>query len=379
MPSSLAATATDEHNPTATLGTTSLTGPLALLIIETPGQLETRAAILDVGTQGILALDLPEERLSALQATGNGCELYLNGKVYDLDGNLVWQAPPAVMTELSSLNSARLSPHRNWLAYPVFSGPETYDSTEFVDVEVISLSPPFASYRLTQRGGAEAGAFVWSPDEKWMYFSDYDANGVLQVFRATPNGKTQEQLTEHTGALGRVDSMALSADGRRLGYSVVNLSATSLPYEYREADEGWVGIIDVETGSSTSIKLPKFGDTYRADGLWWNATGDELLVYGDSLPIGRGDPLYGKQLHWIRVNEGGVPYRSVYQAQVPGSSIAWVMPSADLNTLFLMTNKGYYLLQGNTFSPYEGATILNGVETNSRIIDFIPICQPLEH
>ena len=367
-----ATTPANESGLTTTPGPSGLVGPLTLLIAETPGQPEIRAAILDLGGLSIRDLNLPNESLTASQWMADGCELYLNGRVYDLTGNLIWRVPSSIATRLGSLNLAQLSPQKNWLAYPVFSGPETYDSTEFVDIEVTSLSPPFSFHRLTQRGGAEAEAFAWSPDEKWVYFSDYDSNGILQIFRATPDGATREQLTEHTRAISRVDDIALSDDGRRVAYGVSNLVATSLPYQYDEADEGWVGIIDVMTASTTTIRLPKFGDVYRTDGLWWNSTGDELLVYGDSLPIVSGDALYGKQMHWIRVDQGGIPFRSVYQSQTPGNSVAWMMPFPRLETLFLKTNRGYYLLQGLAFSLYEGAGLLGEIEAQNRIIDFIP-------
>lgn len=206
----------------------------------------------------------------------------------------------------------------------------------------------------------------------WVYFSDYDANGVLQIFRASPDGQIQEQLTAHTGTLGRVDSMSLSADGRDLAYGVVNLLVTSLPYHYEAADEGWVGIVDVETLSNTAIKLPGFGNMYRSDSLWWSVTGDELLVFGVSLPIDPSDALYGKQLHWIRVDGSGGPFRSLHQSQMPGNSIIWAMPMSNLDELFLRTDKGYYMLQGETISPFESAEILDGVEVDNRIIDFIP-------
>ena len=253
------------------------------------------------------------------------------------------------------------------MAYSVFSGAQTYDSTEFVDVAVISLSPPFASYRLTQRGGAEVEAFVWSADEKWLYYSDYDANGTLQVFRATPDGQTQEQLTAHEGVLSQVDSMALSADGRHLAYGVTNLLATSLPYNYLESDEGWIGIIDVDSRAAMTVRLLKFGGAHA---LWWSADGDKLLVLGDSLPTGAGAPS-GAQLHWIQVGSSEVPLRSIYQMDTPGNHIFWVLPAADLDTVFLQTPNGYFLLREGKFIPFEGAALLEEAKSYGRVIDFI--------
>lgn len=362
------ATAAATATPAATALPISLIGPLALLISEPAQNVETQeAAIFDLGTASIRPLPIQQERLFALQWLGKGCELYLNGNVYDLNGTLIWQMPSPVRDELGGLYTDQLSPEKNWLANSVFSGAQTYDSTEFVDVAVISLSPPFASHRLTQRGGAEVGAFVWSPDEKWVYYSDYDANGTLQVFRSTPDGQTQEQLTAHEGLLSRVDTMALSADGRHLAYGVDNLLFTSIPYDYLESDEGWIGIVDVDSRAATTVRLPKFGGAYA---LWWSADGDRLLVFGDSLPTGAGSPS-GAQLHWIQVGQSELPWRSIYQSQTPGNGIGWVLPASDLDTVFLQTPIGYFLLREGEFIPFEGAALLEEAKSYGRIIDFI--------
>lgn len=366
------ATATAELAPSPTVGNTPLPGTLALLVSESPRSLETHASIFDLGTGTFRDLDIQQDRVTAMQWLGNGCELYLNGEVYDLNGSVIWQAPMPVKTRLGSLYRARLSLQKNWLSYPVFSGTETYDSNEFVDVETVSLRPPYLAYRLTQRGGAEVESFVWSPDERWVYFSDYDVNGILQIFRATPDGQSREQLTHHEEGLGRVNAMAISPNGQRLAYGIDKILATSSPYEYDAADEGWVGMIDLETGSMTQIRLPKFDSAFNEAGLWWNATGSELLMFGSSLPIAPTDPLHGKQAHWVRVDEGGNPHRSLYESEVPGNSIGWMMPVSTLETLFLQTRDGYYLFQNGVFSPYDAFALLDNTETQGRIIAFIP-------
>lgn len=349
-----------------------LAGPLALLVIETTQQLENYVSILDLGTGSLHPLDIQEERLTALQWFGDGCEVYLNGDVYNLSGDIIWQVPSSVKAKTGNLNTAQLSPGKGWLAYPVFSGSQTLDSSEFVDVDAVSMMPPFPSYRLTQHGGAEYESIVWSHDDKWMYYSDYDGNGVLQIFRATPDGRSREQLTNHKSGFGRVNSMALSPDGTQLAYGIVNLLATSSPYSYVETDEGWVGIVDLDTLSVTEVNLPKFGSAFSEGGLWWNQGSDELLVFGTSLPVSPTDPFRGKQIHWIRIDEDGVPFRSIYETAIPGNSIAWMMPISDLDTLFLRTQRGLFLFQEDTFSPYNAPELLNSIEANGRIIDFIP-------
>lgn len=261
------ATPTEESTVTPTPAATELGGPLALFIAETAQPPYFNASIFDPGMAIIQKFEFQDDRPFAAQWLGNGCELYLNGDAYDLNGNVIWQVPLPVESEWASFYVDRLSPLKNWLASPVFSGSQTYDSTEFVDVETISLTPPFSSYKLSQRGGAEADAFVWSPDEQWVYFSDYDANGILQILRSTPDGQIQEQLTHHEEVLGQVNSMAISPDGRYLAYGVLQSRPATYPYQYAEADEGWIGIIDVDSDSVTRVRLPKFGGVFDGRGL----------------------------------------------------------------------------------------------------------------
>ncbi len=88
------ATAAATATPAATALPISLIGPLAVLISEPAQNVETQeAAIFDLGTASIRPLPIQQERLFALQWLGNGCELYLNGNVYDLNGTLIWQMP----------------------------------------------------------------------------------------------------------------------------------------------------------------------------------------------------------------------------------------------------------------------------------------------
>lgn len=73
------------------------------------------------------------------------------------------------------------------------------------------------------------------------------------------------------------------------------------------------------------------------------------------------------------MDEGGIPYRSVYDAEAPGGTIGWMMPmSADLNTLFVDARTGYFLLEEGGFSPYDASELLGSIEAAGRIIDFIP-------
>jgi len=164
-----------------------------------------------------------------------------------------------------------------------------------------------------------------------------------------------------------VNSIALSPDDRYVAYGVANFSSTGSPYVYDERDEGWVGIVDLQGGAATQVRLPKFG--WVRD-VWWSPASDELFVIGDSLPIAPGDPLEGRQLHRLRLGDGALLH-SVYESDIPGG-ISWAMPMGDRGGFLIDGRNGYYLLEGSALTPYEGGELLDTPDFKGRLVDRHP-------
>ena len=212
-------------------------------------------ALFDVGTNtfrefpNTAALVMPY----AARWFDGGCAIYADGRLLNLQGEVIWSAPDEVLAQTVDWHNSFLSPDRAWVATVIDAGAGERH------IETIRLSPPFDRVRLTERGGGHPGAVLWSADDDglWLLFSDDDAGGVRQVFRAHPDGTDREQLTAHETSPALIVALALSPDGRRLAYGVRNLAVPSQPYTYRAEDEGWIGIIDRATGESHRVALPR--------------------------------------------------------------------------------------------------------------------------
>ncbi len=314
----------------------TLAGPIIGLNLENTYE-EYYLALFDVGTNTFRELTTTIGLIMPYAARwfDGGCLIYADGRLLDLHGEFVWSVPDEVLAQTVDWHNSFLSPDRAWLATVV-------DDAGARHVEVIRLSAPFDRVRLTEGGGGHPGAVLWAAAEDglWLFFSDSDSGGILQVFRAHPDGTGREQLTAHETSPALIVALALSPDGRRLAYGARNLAVPSPPYTYRVEDEGWVGIVDLATGEARRVALPGLAGVEFGQGLVWSADGTRLLAVGDSLPLATGDPLAGRQVHWLTAD--GAIERSFYQADAPSGQMGWVSPLDDIDSLMFSSNADIY-------------------------------------
>lgn len=337
-PATLAATTavvlnTPEAPPVAS---DTLAGPVIGLNLENPYE-EYYLALFDVGTNTFRELSATIGLVMPYAARwfDGGCLIYADGRLLDLQGNFIWSVPDEVLAQTVDWHNSFLSPDRAWVATVV-------DDAGARHVEVIRLSAPFDRVRLTEGGGGHPGAVLWAAAEDglWLFFSDYDSGGVLQVFRAHPDGAGREQLTAQEASPALIVALALSPDGRRLAYGARNLAVPSPPYTYRVEDEGWVGIVDLATGEARRVALPGLAGVEFGQGLVWSGDSTRLLAVGDSLPLATGDPLAGRQVHWLTAD--GAIERSFYQAGAPAGQLGWVSPLGDIDSLLFSSGADIY-------------------------------------
>mgnify|MGYP002073046226 CR=1 FL=1 len=345
-----------------------LTGPVIAFTVEDSYE-DTSLGLFDTATGAYR--DLPGT-LGVAPGTASwfdgGCGLYANGTLFDLRGNVAWMADPAA--NVTGLQGTHLSPDRAWLAHVVESGVAADGGPARRDVEVVRLSAPFERFLLTGNGGGHPAALLWA-DATWLLYTDFDAAGILQVYRAAPDGGGREQLTSHTEPVGQINALALSPDGRRLAYGVRNVVVPLQPYTYDEVDEGWVGLVEVDSGESRQVRLPKLAGVELGRGLVWDATGERLLVIGDSLPVGDDDPLHGRQVHWLAAD--GTVERSFYQADAPSGQIGWVSPLGDIDTVLFSSGADTYRYEAGALRRLEDAERPPlGMELGRRPVGVLP-------
>jgi hypothetical protein len=281
---------------------------------------------------------------------GGGCGLYVDGRLFDLRGNLVWTPDPAA--DVADAHGSQLSPDRTWLAHVVESGATADGGPARRDVEVVHLSAPFERFLLTANGGGHPAALLWA-DATWLLYTDADAAGILQLYRAAPDGGGREQLTSHTEPLDQINALAVSPDGRRLAYGVRNVIVPQQPYTYNEADEGWVGLVELDGSAapaSATAEAGRGGVGARA-GV---GRGRRAAAGRRRQPArGRRRPAARRQVHWLTAD--GTVERSFYQADAPSGQIGWVSPLSDIDTLLFSSGADTYRYEAGAVRRLEGA------------------------
>lgn len=350
-------------------------GPLVGFYIEDSYE-DVYLSIFDVGTGGFRVIQTATPiYIGEARWFDDGCRLFVHGDLIDLHGVVEWTVPPAVAERIEQINTAELSPGRRYIAHVVVTDDGNGAADSMTEIEIVSLSPPYSAARPATAGNAPR-ALAWSADGAWLFYTDYDPNGILQVFRASPDGLATEQLTRHATPLGAINGLSPAPGGRYVAYGVQNLSQAGQPYTYQPANEGWVGLIDLETGTSAAVRPAKFGSAEGSRGLIWDAAGENLLIIGDSLPVGEDDPDAGRRMIWVTAT--GDVTRAISTADGPGGvegHMGWIAPLGSIDTLLVNAFNDFYRYESNsgTFETLEGLQAPPlGIEISRRPLAILP-------
>lgn len=351
---------------------TPFSGPLVGFYIEDSYE-DVYLSIFDVGTGGFRVIQTATPiYIGEARWFDDGCRLFVHGDLIDLHGVVEWTMPPEVAERIEQINTAELSPSRGYVAH-VVTDDGNGEADSMTEIEIVALSPPYTSARPTIAGNAPR-ALAWSANGAWLYYTDYDADGILQVFRTSPDGLATEQLTRHAKPLGAINGLSPAPGGRYVAYGVQNLSQAGQPYTYQPADEGWVGLIDLEAGTSAAVRPAKFGSAEGSRGLVWDAAGENLLIIGDSLPVGEDDPDAGRRMIWVTA--AGDVTRAISTADGPGGlkgHMGWIAPLGSIDKLMVNAFNDFYLYDGSSFQPLEGLqTPPLGIEISRRPLAILP-------
>lgn len=277
-------------------GTRSVSFPLAgpLVAFGVEGADENYLVFFDVGSAAFREIhndfvDFPFQ----LAWFDRGCYVYVSGALLDLEGNPVWTLPELNWENLRrqgswGVGTTWLSPDRAWLAFSELSGDQTFFDAEVVNLSTVSLDAPEISVRVSTNGGARAAA--WSSDGKWLAFTDHDEQGVLQIYRAKPDGQIVEQVTNHTEPVGSVPYLVWSPDDKKIAYHTVSRN------EEGQHPSGWVGIVTLESMASVRVSPNDFSGV-NLDQLYWSQDGSRLMFLGET-------DLQPGQIYWVDASNG---------------------------------------------------------------------------
>ncbi len=353
------ATPTMETIPTTKNSAVLFKGPLVGFNIEGSDDFSLLLLDFDSLTFREIGGELIDSPLE-IQWTSNGCELFILGKLIDLHGNI---QEDITFLDRGSFAGTRLSPDKKRLAYPLFGGQQTLDGATLIDVVITNIENPIKEVQVSKNGGASS--FSWSPNGQWLAFSDYDEQGILQIYRSTPDGKIIEQLTEHTEPYESIETISWSNDSLKIAYGVENFS-DSVTEETVENYEGWVGLIELGELKPIVIRSPKLG--FIID-IWWDEKSSRLAFSGSSLPfLSTDDPYRGRRIHWVDATTGKIE-SSFFDIDGPGGHFTVAVPVGNIDTFLISGLGGFYTLDGRTKSydslgNFELGGIIRGVQSS---------------
>jgi hypothetical protein len=150
-----------------------------------------------------------------------------------------------------------LSPDKSWLVYRIGSGKyeqrgddiEPY-RFEYENIETMSLDGTQGPFRLSQNGGAWRVA--WSPGSQQISYSDYDNNGVHQIYLIDKDGANRKQVTFFPNPQLGIMKILWSPDGEKLAVVidqdddgsvddtiVLKINGSTSPKEYKNIFADW--------------------------------------------------------------------------------------------------------------------------------------------
>lgn len=232
---------------------------------------------------------------------GNGCQLEVwFGDLFDLKGNVLSVRSDKINWDIllpqenSRTYFTRLSPNGLWLAYNIGHGGDVQidmdTEAEFNDIGIISQESPDNPIFVTDSG--VVGDFTWSPDSRWLAYTDEDDRGIKQLYRFSPSNGTKKQLTFRNETL-RTGHQVWSPDGRFI--------ATSIRKGEIENERGGVEIIDLRNRSRVEV-MPdtEVFSGVRSRQIWWSPESKTVVFSG------RGYQDRYSQIYWVDAESGEI-------------------------------------------------------------------------
>jgi Tol biopolymer transport system component len=250
-----------------------------------------------------------------------------------------------------------LSQTRKYVAYVVFSGELYYDTAQNQDIEVVELSHTNRPIRVTSHGGAWKEGGAWSLDGTQIAYTDYDDNGVLQVYiTQIVGGITKKVLTQFKDSEVKAGPISWSPSGEQLAVILEDRD---------HKNNMW--IVPTQDNPAFKLDLPN-GKFPIADNFFWSDDGSRMLLYiGNNL-----DSSDMAGLYWFDIKNNKLLHvltpKDASQIVPEADSFAYIFPlTIDLSKVVFYNSKDKWYLYDMTHQQIENVSWLNNRDWGSHV------------
>lgn len=258
--------------------------PQRIVIINLQGEVVNEIE-LDKYNISPFRLDWNEIRCQLIAWVTTGEEIKLIGM--DLNDN-VMDVIHTIEREKNE-TAPELSPGANYVSVVIWSGEMFRDSAEYQDIAVYPVNEP-NPILLSKHGGVWKYGGEWSPAGERIAYTDYDDNGILQLYvSSNENLSHQTQLTHFEDTDLKPGPVSWSPDNDKIALVT-----------YHEDGDLDFWILDLNGHKPVQIALPD--SIYGIyDRIYWSSGVDTVVIEAESLDERAG-------LYWINIDQAKISH-----------------------------------------------------------------------
>lgn len=290
-------TRTSIPTSTTTIKITSIISPTPTLIESPSSEIPLKKIIAVVKADGQINLvgeDLKTIKSYPNRYNGNyydlencsitGYRVLLDGLVEKMEISTIYFNKEKIQSEIALVlgddhhfdaYNFTISPDRHWIAYKKIAGDYgmwyAYAKIQNVMLLQVDSFTPRRPIQLTSNGGAWPSEVSWSPDGRYLAFTDSDQNSISQIYIYNLETQETKQLTNFG-----VGSSGILIDDLKWSYSSTKLVFSS-KMDTSDLSEIQIRIINVFDPNSDWIEIPlQTGEVHQ---IWWSKDENRLLVF----------------------------------------------------------------------------------------------------
>jgi len=261
----------------------------------------------------------------------------------------------------------QLSPDKKWIAYKKISTEEKFApwDAEVQDVMLLKVdfTVPQTPIQLSKHGWAKPAFLVWSPNGRYLIFTDLDSLGRIQIFLYDVQMQQKIQVSNFTETNNQVEVGEFSwrQDGESVAFyrSIYNDSQIQMNPNER------IGVISLSDYSTKWISVSGLQNLYSHNSIVWDNSGEQFTLLVNDFA---NTPQYSQSLLWIKPDQNTWKISTIPQNFIKDLDLRPLQMckpfSIDKMVVGFVTNGAlvFYNYQNEFYTLFSLAPILNCAE-----------------